>query len=72
MAEHVVLFDDYESQYPYFPDGRFPGGGDTGLLEPLTGLTHLAAVTDQHPPRHGDLPSPAKRPRVHRASRSWS
>jgi probable F420-dependent oxidoreductase len=47
VAEHVVLFDDYESQYPYAPDGRFPGGGDTGLLEPLTALTYLAAVTDR-------------------------
>jgi probable F420-dependent oxidoreductase len=47
VAEHVVLFDDYASQYPYAPDGRFPGGGDTGLLEPLTALTYLAAVTDR-------------------------
>jgi probable F420-dependent oxidoreductase len=46
VPEHVVLFDDYESQYPYAVDGRFPGGGDTGLLEPLTALTYLAAVTD--------------------------
>jgi probable F420-dependent oxidoreductase len=46
VPEHVVLFDDYESQYPYADDGRFPGGGDSGLLEPLTALTYLAAVTD--------------------------
>jgi probable F420-dependent oxidoreductase len=47
LAEHIVLFDDYESQYPYADNGRFPGGGDTGLLEPLVGLTYLAAVTDR-------------------------
>ncbi|MGH9138435.1 MAG: LLM class F420-dependent oxidoreductase [Acidimicrobiales bacterium] len=47
VAEHVVLFDDYDSQYPYSPDGKFPGGGDTGLLEPLTALAYLAAVTDR-------------------------
>ncbi|HEX6311550.1 MAG TPA: LLM class F420-dependent oxidoreductase [Acidimicrobiia bacterium] len=47
MAEHVVLFDDYDSRYPYSPDGRFPGGGDTGLLEPFTALTYLAAVTSR-------------------------
>lgn len=47
VAEHVVLFDDYESRYPYAADGRFPGGADTGLLEPLTALTYLAAVTDR-------------------------
>src|SRR3954467_1122539 len=45
LAEHVVLFDDYDSQYPYAADGRFPGGGDSGLLEPLTGLAYLAATT---------------------------
>lgn len=46
VPEHVVLFDDYGSRYPYAPDGRFPGGGDTGLLEPFTALSYLAAVTD--------------------------
>ncbi len=47
LPEHVVLFDDYSSSYPYAADGRFPGGADSGLLEPLTGLTYLAAVTDR-------------------------
>ena len=47
VPEHVVLFDEYESQYPFSPDGRFPGGADTGMLEPLTALTYLAAVTDR-------------------------
>lgn len=46
VPEHVVLFDEYESEYPFAEDGRFPGGGDTGMLEPLTALTYLAAVTD--------------------------
>jgi len=46
VPEHVVLFDDYESHYPYAADGKFPGGGDTGLLDPFTALTYLAAVTD--------------------------
>jgi len=47
VPEHVVMFDDYDSPYPYSPDGKFPGGSDTGLLEPLTALTYLAAVTDR-------------------------
>ena len=47
LPEHVVLFDEYESQYPYSPDGRVPGGGDTGMLEPLGALAFLAAVTDR-------------------------
>jgi probable F420-dependent oxidoreductase len=45
VAEHVVMFDSYESQYPYAESGKFPGGGDTGLLEPLTALAYLAGVT---------------------------
>ena len=47
VAEHVVLFDEYDSAYPYDPSGRFPAGGDAGLLEPFTALTYLAAVTDR-------------------------
>ena len=45
VAEHVVLFDDYESKYPYDDTGRFPGGGDSGLLEPWTALSYVAATT---------------------------
>jgi len=45
VAEHVVLFDDYDSKYPYADSGRFPGGGDSGLLEPLTALSYVAATT---------------------------
>lgn len=47
VPEHVVLFDEYDSSYPYSPDGAFPGGADSGMVEPLTALTYLAAVTDR-------------------------
>lgn len=47
VPEHVVLFDEYESSYPYAADGRFPTGPDAGMLEPLNVLTFLAAVTDR-------------------------
>jgi probable F420-dependent oxidoreductase len=47
VPEHVVLFDDYDSSYPYAEDGRFPTGGDAGMIEPFTALTYLAAVTDR-------------------------
>lgn len=47
VPEHVVLFDEYASSYPYSPDGRFPAGADSGMLEPLGALTYLAAVTDR-------------------------
>jgi alkanesulfonate monooxygenase SsuD/methylene tetrahydromethanopterin reductase-like flavin-dependent oxidoreductase (luciferase family) len=45
MAEHVVLFDEYGSQYPYAADGRIPAGGENGILEPFTALSFLAATT---------------------------
>lgn len=47
VPEHVVLFDDYASSYPYAADGRMPGGAEFGLSDPLTALTFLAAVTDR-------------------------
>jgi len=45
LPEHVVLFDDYASRYPYSPDGRIPAGGENGLLDPLAALGFLAAAT---------------------------
>jgi probable F420-dependent oxidoreductase len=45
VAEHVVLFDEYRSKYPYSPDGRIPARPTSGVLEPLTSLAYLAAVT---------------------------
>lgn len=47
LPEHVVLFDDYDSKYPYSDSGKFPGRGDTGPLDPLIALTYLAAGTDR-------------------------
>jgi probable F420-dependent oxidoreductase len=44
-AEHVVLFDRYESRYPYAADGRIPAGGESGILEPFSALAFLAAST---------------------------
>lgn len=45
VGEHVVLFDEYDSSYPYSPDGRIPTPPGTGLLEPLSTLSFLAAHT---------------------------
>jgi probable F420-dependent oxidoreductase len=45
VAEHVVLFDQYASRYPYASDGRIPVGGDAGILDPFPALSFLAAVT---------------------------
>jgi probable F420-dependent oxidoreductase len=45
VPEHVVLFEDYASQYPYAEDGRIPSGPGVGMLEPFTSLAFLAAHT---------------------------
>src|SRR5919106_943054 len=45
VPEHVVLFDDYSSRYPYAPDGKFPGTADSGLLEPLTALADIDVLS---------------------------
>lgn len=46
-AEHVVLFDEYGSKYPYSADGRIPAPPSSGMLEPFTTLAYLAALTDR-------------------------
>jgi probable F420-dependent oxidoreductase len=45
VGEHVVLFSEYESHYPYAEDGRIPAPPGSGLLDPLITLTYLAART---------------------------
>lgn len=49
VAEHVVLFDDdeYASSYPYADDGKIPGMPGSGIFEPFTTLSFLAAVTER-------------------------
>jgi probable F420-dependent oxidoreductase len=47
VAEHVVLFDEYASKYPYSADGRIPAGGTSGILEPFSALSFLAACTQR-------------------------
>jgi probable F420-dependent oxidoreductase len=45
VGEHVVLFKEYASSYPYAADGRIPAPPGTGLLDPLVTLAYLAAHT---------------------------
>jgi probable F420-dependent oxidoreductase len=47
LAEHVVLFDDHASRYPYAADGRFPASGEAGFLDPFGALGFLAGVTSR-------------------------
>ncbi|HEX3346218.1 MAG TPA: LLM class flavin-dependent oxidoreductase, partial [Polyangiaceae bacterium] len=46
VGEHVVLFTEYESRYPYADDGRIPAPPGSGLLDPMVTLTYLAARTE--------------------------
>jgi probable F420-dependent oxidoreductase len=45
--EHVVLFDNPASRYPYTDDGRFLAGSTITLLDPFIGLTYAAAHTER-------------------------
>lgn len=45
--EHVLLFDEYESRYPYTEDGRLRGGGDIGVQEPFNLLSFIAGATSR-------------------------
>ena len=48
VAEHVVLFDDYQSRYPYSADGKIVGvAPESGLLDPLVAFGAIAAVTQE-------------------------
>ena len=46
LPEHVVLFPDYASHYPYSTDGKIPGDPE-GVLDPFTALTYIAAHTER-------------------------
>jgi probable F420-dependent oxidoreductase len=43
--EHVVLVEQYASQYPY-SSGKFPGPPDTPIADPFTTLAYAAACTE--------------------------
>jgi probable F420-dependent oxidoreductase len=45
VGEHVVLFEEYASSYPYAADGRIPAPPGSGLLDPIVTLSYLAART---------------------------
>ncbi|MEW6269466.1 MAG: LLM class F420-dependent oxidoreductase [Thermodesulfobacteriota bacterium] len=47
FPEHVVLFDEFESKYPYSADGKLPVPGGIGMVEPFTAISFAAAVTSR-------------------------
>ncbi|MBT6276478.1 MAG: LLM class F420-dependent oxidoreductase [Chromatiales bacterium] len=46
VPEHAVMFEQYQSRYPYAEDGRLPSFG-TGVMEPFTALSFVAAHTQR-------------------------
>jgi probable F420-dependent oxidoreductase len=46
-GEHVVLVDEPRSRYPYSADGRIAVPADADWLDPLLGLSYIAAVTSR-------------------------
>ncbi len=47
LSDHVALPVELGSAYPYRSDGRFPLTSGDLILEPITALSYLAAVTDR-------------------------
>jgi len=45
--EHVVLFDQYESAYPYTESGQFLTAGTIDLTDPFVTMSYVAARTKQ-------------------------
>ena len=45
VPEHVLLFDEYGSRYPYSDDGRLHVGQAPSIIDPFALLSYLAAVT---------------------------
>ncbi|MCH9673473.1 MAG: LLM class F420-dependent oxidoreductase [Gammaproteobacteria bacterium] len=62
--EHVVIPSEYNSVYPYGADGRFPGGPDVLLPDPLIWMTHAAALTTSIRFMTGVLILPLRNPLV--------
>jgi probable F420-dependent oxidoreductase len=46
-GEHVVLVDRHESRYPYSADGKIAVPADADWLDPLLGLSFIAAITSR-------------------------
>jgi len=46
-GEHVVMFDEQSSRYPYAPDGRIAVPADADWLDPFVCLSVAAAVTER-------------------------
>src|ERR1700726_3749051 len=45
--EHVVLFNQHDSKYPYSDSGKFPLAANADWLDPFIALSFAAAVTSK-------------------------
>jgi probable F420-dependent oxidoreductase len=45
--EHVMIPVDYESRYPYSPNGKMGAPPETNIVDPLIALTAIAAHTER-------------------------
>ena len=45
LSDHIAIPTELRSRYPYRSDGRFPLTAADRILEPVTTLSYLAAVT---------------------------
>ena len=61
-VEHVVVPANYQSRYPYSPDGRMPGREEIAIGDPLVWLTYAAAVTERIKLATGILILPQRNP----------
>lgn len=63
-VEHVVVPKGYESQYPYDPSGKMPGGETSPIPDPLIWLAYLAAATSRIKLATGVMILPQRNPLV--------
>jgi probable F420-dependent oxidoreductase len=63
-VEHVLVPVGYESEYPYDPSGKMPGGNDSPIPDPLIWLAYLAQATSTIKLGTGVLIVPQRNPGV--------
>lgn len=63
-VEHVVVPSGYDSEYPYDPSGKMPGGEELAIPDPLIWLTWVASATSTIRLATGILILPQRNPVV--------
>jgi len=47
IPEHLAVPRQFDTPYPYSRDGKFPGGDNANVHDPLIALTYIAALTER-------------------------